>query len=128
MWGYPLDQCRLCCCEGLGRVIDVGTDEKVTNKILSSLPFCVPFEVRAALYYKARDELRAAAQEGRPSTRVTIHRSRLFEVGAQGCSAPSPRLFDCTDWAKGGVPAGCVDVIGSVVRTWSERSVTRNGD
>jgi hypothetical protein len=66
--------------------VDVGSDEAVRDKLLRTFPFCVSFSARAALYYKARDDLRRSMQDGVPSTRVVIHRARVFEVGGERVS------------------------------------------
>jgi hypothetical protein len=62
------------------RLIDVGADDALTEKILQSLPFCVSFKLRAGMYYKARDAVKASHQEGKRAVRITVHRARLFEV------------------------------------------------
>jgi hypothetical protein len=54
------------------------------NRLLSSMPFAVPFETRASMYWKMRDEARNACQYGLPQVPVTVQRARLFETAYSG--------------------------------------------
>jgi ubiquitin-protein ligase E3 C len=53
--------------------------EEAINRLMSLMPWSVPFFVRVERFEKVRIEHRRMSQEGQPQVRVSVQRARLFD-------------------------------------------------
>jgi len=97
--------------------------EEASRRLLLVMPFAVPFESRAASYWRLRDAERHEAQTGMPQVRVTVQRARLFETAYEALAGLTPealrRKVYVTFINSEGMPEAGIDAGGLFKELWT---------